>query len=204
MCLDCEFSCCCFQSQEWAQSHINAVFSYIRWQIVDDLLADVELETNAEQNMDRKYLNHVPASSNRLMKERHTVWLAWEKGRGLGSVSIARGAQHPHLLAHGWTWLFERKRWRPKPPSPSSPLHAAGSLSEVMSHVSSSLLSASWPGDKWWSKGRRGWSEIEGKRKSAGWSSGRGQFLGSAPGRFLPFSVFCCLHLSPSPMALQG
>lgn len=81
---------------------------------------------------------------------------------GVGAqLSVARGALHPHLLVlvRDGKKKKKKKNGRIKAPSRSlSPLFcAAGSLSEVMSHVSSFFCSqpCGTAGEEWWREGRR-------------------------------------------------
>lgn len=120
----------------------------------------------------------------------------WPERRVGPGLSIARGALHPHLLARGWRWLPEKKDGRPNCPAARSPLflYAAGSLSEVMSHVSSFFArSVAAPGQRrrgmmeWREKKRRDGEREKGREKEKEGnvcSSDHRQFLSSAPGRF--------------------
>lgn len=91
-----------------------------------------------------KLLYHVRSFYKALIShDRKTLlWSRCWPDRG-GELSIARGALHPHLLAHGWIRLLERKDGEANCPAGRSPLFcAAGSLLEVMSRVGSFRLSA--------------------------------------------------------------
>lgn len=98
--------------------------------------------------------------------------------------------------------LLERKDGEPNCPAARAHLsfYAAGSLSEVMSHVSGVARSIAERND-----GEKREKETERKREKEEeegnvCSSDHRQFLDFAPGRF--FICFCFLHLSASPLLL--
>ena len=93
------------------------------------------------------------------MNDTHTLSCRPEKGAGLGLVSIARGALHPHLLAH-------RRRWKKMASQTGQPLSllcflcSRFTVGSNESHQQLFRLQHCSPlvmqGGGWWSDGRKG------------------------------------------------
>lgn len=81
----------------------DRVYMHLQWPSYCHLspLSSAGLDTSLAMNSGGKLLNHASAFCKTLMNESHERKNpAWPESRE--GLSIARGALHPHLLAHGW------------------------------------------------------------------------------------------------------